>query len=114
MTNELIIHLLLRAAVLSLTVTAIYVLFREGMFLGRLKKLGNALIEHLVCSVMGSAAKTYVDRKRWATYIQKPVWGCLSCMASLWTILLTWSFDIKLILVVCGLNAIIGNILSED
>jgi len=37
---------------------------------------------------------------------------CLPCMASVWTIVLTQSFNLKSILIVCGMNAIIASVLQ--
>lgn len=59
---------------------------------------------------------TWLDRavgKKWSRYIQKPLWDCLPCMASVWTILFTWSIDPWLILAVCGLNSIIERIIKH-
>jgi 4-hydroxybenzoate polyprenyltransferase len=35
-------------------------------------------------------------------------------MGSLWTIILTWSFNIPLMLAVCGLNAIINYFVDDE
>ena len=78
----------------SLMITGIYVAFLQGNVLGWLR----------------IAAANWMDRTAGMTlsrYLQKMLWDCLPCMASLWTIVLTWSFDIRLILAVCGLNACI-------
>lgn len=45
-------------------------------------------------------------------YIQKPFWDCLPCMASVWGMLLTLSFDVPLLLAICGMLTIIDKILS--
>lgn len=68
---------------ISLICTGIHVCFWEGMIFG---KYANRM-EH---------------------WIFKPLVTCLSCMASVWTIILTQSIDIKLILAVCGMNTIIA------
>jgi hypothetical protein len=43
----------------------------------------------------------------WSKYIQKPLWGCMPCMASVWGLILC-GFNIPVILGVCGLNVIIS------
>lgn len=45
-------------------------------------------------------------------WIVKPLYDCLPCMASVWTIVLTQSVNIKDILIVCGMNAIIASVLQ--
>lgn len=72
---------------ISLVCTGIHVCFWEGMIFGM---FANKM-EH---------------------WIFKPIVTCLSCMASVWTILLTQSIDIKLILVVCGINTIIASLIQ--
>jgi hypothetical protein len=90
-----------RAVILSLQITAIYMLFQEGMILGWLRiKVANALDRRF----------GLVSSK----YIQKPVWDCLTCMAGIWTIVLTLSFNWKLILAVCGMNSLIDKLLSYE
>ena len=83
-----------RIIILSLQIAAIYIVFSEGNIL----------------SPVRAWIATTLDRavgKKWSKYIQKPLWDCLPCMSGLWTIILTWGFDLFLILAVCGLNAII-------
>lgn len=83
----------------SLICTGLYICFQQGNILGFVRiAVANFLDRNL-------------DRK-WSKYIQKPLWDCIACMASVWTILFTWSVDIGLILAVCGLNAIIERILT--
>ena len=45
-------------------------------------------------------------------FIVKPLYDCLPCMASFWTCLLLWKIDIKAMLIVCGMNAIIASLLQ--
>lgn len=90
-----------QAIILSLQITCIYQLFQQGMLLGWFRiEVANVLDGKL-----GLKASLYV---------QKPVWDCLICMASLWTCILTFSFDLKLMLVVCGINTLIDKLLSYE
>jgi len=86
---------------ISLIITAVYVLFMQGMLLGWFRILTANLFDWLF-------------GLKWSTIIQKPIWGCLPCMASLWTILLTYSFNLELMLVVCGINILIDNTFLND
>lgn len=87
--------------ILSLQITCIYFLFAEGQFLGWLHIWSANKLDKLV----GLTA---------SKYIQKPLWDCLPCMASIWTIVLTESLNWKLILVVCGINVLIDKLLSYE
>lgn len=82
---------------LSLCITGIYVSFQSGMIFGDLRAA--------LASSMDKALGKKVSR-----YIQKPLWDCLPCMASIWVIILTWGIDVLLILAVCGLNALIDSV----
>jgi hypothetical protein len=85
-----------KAITISLQITAIYVLFQQGSLLGGVRIwVANFLDKHF-------------DKIK-SIYIQKPIWDCLCCMSSVWTIILTWSFDFRLLLCVCGCNCIIYN-----
>lgn len=72
---------------ISLICTGIHVCFFDGMIFGQ---LGN----------------------RMEAWYYKPLAMCLPCMASVWTIVLTQSVNIKDILIVCGMNAIIASVLQ--
>jgi hypothetical protein len=90
-----------RAIIISLQITAIYVLFQQGSLFGGMRIwIANLLDKHF-------------DKIK-SIYIQKPLWDCLCCMSSFWTIVLTWSFDIRLLLCVCGVNCIIYNLFFAD
>src|ERR1044071_2182900 len=53
--------------------------------------------------------------KKASRYVQKPLWDCLPCMASFWTIYLTLKIDLILILAVSGLLVLIDqNIRHPD
>jgi hypothetical protein len=82
-------------------ITGIWTLFQEGNIL--------------------SPVRVWIANKfdKWfgrtsSKYIQKPLWDCLPCMASVWGILLSWSFDIRLLLALCGLNAIIAIFIDPE
>jgi hypothetical protein len=90
-----------QAIILSLIITGLHVAFQPGNVLSPVRVfLANGLDKIL-------------DNK-WSKYVQKPLWDCLACMSSVWTIVLTWSFDIRVILAVCGLNVIISRLIERD
>jgi hypothetical protein len=86
------------AIILSLQIFAIRILFLEGMIFGWIRIIVANLLDWL-CGL------------KWSQYIQKPIWSCFPCMASIWTILLSWSFDLRMILMVCSINFIIDLII---
>lgn len=86
---------------ISLIITAIYVCFSQGMILSFVR----VAVANLLDKRIG---------KKWSLYVQKPLWGCLPCMASIWTVVIAWRFDIWLMLAVCGLNVIISRIIERD
>lgn len=92
--------MIIEALILSLQITAIYIVFQQGMFLGWFR-IGMA---NVFDKVFG---------KKMSRYAQKPIWDCLPCMASVWTIILMWKVDVRMILLVCGMNVIINKILDE-
>lgn len=49
--------------------------------------------------------------QKWSKYVQKPLWGCMPCMASVWGLILC-GVNIPAILAVCGLNVIISQSLT--
>jgi hypothetical protein len=84
----------------SLCIVAIHFCFSEGGVFSFVRIAGANLLDKL--------------GKRTSKIIQKPLWDCLPCMASVWTILLSWSFDILLMLSVCGFNMLIVLFLPES
>ena len=74
---------------ISLICTGIHVCFMEGMILYKLR----------------------IDRYL-PEWVVKPLYDCLPCMASFWSIVLLWRVDIKAMLIICGINAIISSILQ--
>jgi hypothetical protein len=88
------------AIILSFQITAIYALFQQGMMLAVVRTKSANQLDKL----LGLKASRYV---------QKPLWDCLACMASLWTCLLSWSINIELMLLVCGINYLIEAAILE-
>jgi len=82
------------ALILSIQILAIYILFSQGMLLGSVRIYTANKFD----SWFGLKA---------SRYIQKPLWDCFPCMASVWTIVLTHDFSIGMILLVCGINFLI-------
>lgn len=80
--------------IVSLQITAIYTVFQQGNILSPIRAWIATRLDHSI-------------GKKWSKYIQKPLWDCLPCMSSVWTITLTWGFDLFLILAVCGLLVIL-------
>lgn len=101
--------LLIEAIKLSWIITALYVSFQKGMFLGKLRAKIATFLDRKLIARLGNQ-----QGRKWSTYIQKPFWDCLPCMSSVWGLLLSWSLDIELILVICGINAIIDKILDYE
>lgn len=89
------------AIYISLQILALHILFRQGNLLFSLRR----------------ATANVLDRYTGLTasrYIQKPLWDCLPCMASVWTITLTFSLDIPLILAVCGCNTLLELLIPAE
>jgi hypothetical protein len=74
------------------------------------------MIFHRVCAWVATKMDRLfgVERSHW---MQIPMWGCLTCMASLWTLALSPVFSVGLVdipitmLIVCGINALINKIM---
>lgn len=85
---------------LSLVITGIYTAFQQGNVLGWLR---------IICA-------NFLDKilgKKLSRYVQKPLWDCLPCMGSVWTIVFTWHADVFTILAVCGLLTFADKLLAE-
>lgn len=93
--------MIINAIILSLQITAIYIVFQQGMLLGWMR------------IAMANMFDTTFGKKR-SRYIQKPLFDCLPCMASVWTTILTQEIDLGMILLVCGLNLIIEKFLDYE
>lgn len=92
--------MLLLALITSLKITAIYTIVQQGMLLHPVRASVATQFDNLFGLTISK-------------YVQKPLWSCLPCMSSFWTVILTLSFDINLILIVCGINAIIDKYLTD-
>lgn len=93
--------MIIQAIEISIMLTAIHILFWDGMLLGWLRIMAANLLDWMV----GIKA---------SKYIQKPMWDCLPCMSLLGTVIITWGFNIKLILLVCGLNVLIEKFIDHE
>lgn len=82
------------AIILSLQILAIHLAFSDGNIFSPVRGMGGNLLDKVFGKITSIT-------------IQKPLWDCYVCMASVWTITLSRSFDIFLILLVCGINYII-------
>lgn len=70
----------------------------------------------MIFSSFRIAIATFLDKVfglKNSKVIQKPMWDCLACMSSFWTIIITQSFNIELILIVCTLNYILSYVLNN-
>lgn len=106
--------MIIDALILSLQITAIYILFQEGMLLGWLRLWAEGYIDDacvFFCKKL-KFQKPLPTGWKYSKYIQKPVWGCVICMASIWTIILTGSINIPEIFLVCGINVLIDKFLN--
>jgi hypothetical protein len=84
--------------VISLICTGIHALFLEGNLLSPVRvRIANKL--DVLCG------------KRWSKIIQKPLYDCLACMASVWGLIFA-GFNIPVILAVCGFNFIIARMIE--
>lgn len=84
--------------VASLICTGIYALFLEGNLLSPVRvRVAN-----------------FLDKRvgpRASKIIQKPLYGCLPCMASVWGMILV-GFNIPVILALCGMNLIVERLID--
>lgn len=106
----------MQAIILSLQITAIYILFQDGMLLAWFREWAESYMDE-TCIFF---SKKFVERNpvtagmKMSKHLQKPVWGCVICMASVWTIIITWSFNVPLIFLVCGINVIIDKFINYE
>lgn len=92
--------MLTQAIILSLQITAIYILWQQGMLLAKTRIF------------LANKFDKWFGAKQ-SKVIQKPLWDCLACMSSVWTIVLTKTINIPLILIVCAINFIISKMIEE-
>ncbi len=93
-----------KAIELSLIITAIYVCTWDGMIFEKPRIFIQNLLD---CMGLG-----------FSLWVQKPLFGCLMCMSSFWTIALTiwdtpYNVVFRLIFLVCGINTIINSIIKN-
>lgn len=86
--------------VTSFAITGIHVAFWQGNICFPFRRLvANGLDRHI--------------GKKGSRLVQKPLWDCLPCMSSVWTIVLSWEVNVIMILAVCGCLAILETTLSD-
>lgn len=96
---------------ISLICTGIHVCFLDGMVFYRFR-LCDIVMNAYQNIYPSCTVKQYKLVDSIMTWISKPLYDCLPCMASFWTIVLMQKFDLKSILIVCGMNAIISSVLQ--
>lgn len=85
---------------ISLMITGIYICFQEGNIFSFVRVWIANQLDRLV-------------GKKASKYMQKPLWDCLPCMGSLWSILILWKVDLWVLLAVVGLNVIIQTLIPD-
>lgn len=90
---------------ISLICTGIHVSFMEGMIFSKIRL-------DLILDIFRHTYNDYSKIDKIVEIITKPLYDCLPCMASVWTILIMREIDIKSIVIVCGMNAIIASVLQ--
>ena len=89
---------------ISLCIVAVYECTQEGMILHRARAWAATQMDRR----LGDA------RSEW---LQKPLWGCLICMSSIWGLIFSVAFEVALIdvpltiLMVCGVNSLINRVI---
>lgn len=102
--------MLSRAVELSLIISAIHMTTMPGMIFYK----ASRLIEKLIYQLLNRGRIQDMHRHaELAGWICKPLFGCVICMASFWTVTLCiWSTPVlevtRLIFLVCGLNIIMS------
>lgn len=102
---------------ISFICAGIHVCFMEGMIFERLRidVFRIYSIWHKFkgfCECDEIIQKDYIIIQLITEFITKPLYDCLPCMASFWTCVILWKIDIKSMLIVCGMNAIIASLLQ--
>ena len=95
---------------ISFICAGIHVCFMEGMIFDYLR-LDIMLMDLYEKYPKWNAVK-WLKIANALNWIQKPLYDCLPCMASFWTCIILWKIDIKSMLIVCGMNAIIASLLQ--
>ena len=108
---------------ISLICAGIHVCFLEGMIFGGIAKvIIDSIIKICIIQFVWTIwiilllFRLSVDLRKFHNntfeWITKPLYDCLPCMASFWTCIILWKIDIKSMLIVCGMNAIIASLLQ--
>ena len=92
--------MLVEVLLISLMITGIYKAFEEGNFLSPVR----VWVANMLDNALG---------KKWSKYVQKPLWSCIPCMVSVWGILFSWSFNVPMLLAICGVNVIIERVIGS-
>ncbi|MDR1594641.1 MAG: hypothetical protein LBS43_09210 [Prevotellaceae bacterium] len=91
---------------ISLMITAIYVCCQDGMIFSEIRIFAQNQLDRLF--------------GRWSDIVQKPLFGCMTCMSSVWGLTgcvalgvpaAEWVFTI---LQVCGLNVVISSVINRN
>lgn len=100
-----------RIILISLICTGIHVCTWDGMIFQRFPKLYNDLVMKM---------RTYPPVGKILVFLRNPLYGCLRCMASIWTIAVWlcagWNIDLSLvgaIIAVCGINTIVSSFIKK-
>lgn len=91
------IHLILP---ISLMITGLHIAFQSGNVLSPVRAWVATVLDH----ILGT---------KWSRYVQKPLWDCLPCMASIWGALLAWTLNPFTLLAICGMNVIIERVIDR-
>lgn len=112
--KTMLTNYLLTASLISLYCTGIYVATRKGMILYSFRKAIEGLLLSTINRLFGIRVQ---DPYRTALTICKPLFGCLMCMSSVWTLFFFLVFGIDwwnilfLIPIVAGINSIINSLI---
>lgn len=115
---QYLIQSLLIALTISLCCVAIHVSTWQGMILHSV----SISVEKVLAKTFNKVLWLSVPKAtELSLYLLKPVFRCMICMSSIWTVLfwLFWDFNLVLIMLcVCGINtlftALISNILPDE
>lgn len=100
--------LLLYCLVIVLKNAALYFCFKEGEIFGSIRIAGANFFDKNLPAIT-------------SRYIQKPLWDCLQCMSSFWTMIWLLIYGVynvlywfECIMLVCGMSLIISFFIKED
>jgi len=101
---------------ISLVCLAIHALFWDGMIFYRIGRIIQEIIVIVLTVITGISDFTEEDIVKASEWILKPVFGCLICMASFWTLIAFYIFHFntyplwQLMLTVCALNVLMDSV----